>query len=518
MPSENKRMSFRLNMQMIVDGFQNRYPKQLFYRGEDRPVLEGACFLPEEKNLSENMVYLVYNGANLTERREMRGSFIVIGEIPSCLQEGENSILQLPAGADVFQVMNQCQEIFQRNREWSENLQEILLNDGSVADLCWISYPYFENPIFVHDSQLNLIACPVWKEGMIEWRKDPETGLMIAPYDVVNEFKADQEYLGTLKTHHADIFSADLRGHRDIYVNLWNDYGGYDGRLVICEMESALKPGQFPAAEYLAEIIRRTLKKRNPKDYTYSYVLDKLFLNLIKGNKEGTEDLSGRIAAYGWHMDDEYVCMRVNIGTREFGITSAGNACSYIEGQLVGCKAFWDEDRICVIVNISMNRNYTSDIAYILREGLYKAGFSDVFHNLADLKEYYEQASIALRYCLLKNDTNWYRSFGSIALDYFADHCSPDLSDRFFCDAALIKLEEYDQNNHTELYKTLKTYLLNERNTVKTSEELYVGRSTLFYRLRKIKKITGLDTLQFSDPERNLYLRLSFFILERKKN
>ncbi len=518
MPSENIRMNFRLNMQIIADGFQDRYQKQLFYRGEDRPVLEGACFLPGEGELSAKTVYLVHDGTDLTKREQLRGSFIVIGDIPSCLRVGENSILRLPAEADVFQVMNQCQEIFYRNREWAEKLQEIFMGDGNVADLCQISYEYFENPLFVHDSMLNLLACPLWKEGMIEWKKDPDTGLMMAPCDVVNEFKTDREYQETLKTHSADIFSAELRGHRDIYVNLWNDYGGYDGRLVICEMESALKPGQFLAAEYLAEVIRRTLDKRNSRDCTYSYVLDRLFLNLIKGDGEGTEDLAGRIAAYGWHTDDEYVCMRVNIGSREFGITSAGNACNYIEGQMTGCKAFWDEDRICVIVNISMNRNYTSDIAYILRESLYKAGFSDVFHNLADLKEYYEQASIALRYCLLKNDTNWYRSFGSIALDYLADHCCPDLSDRFFCDAALIKLEEYDQSNHTELYKTLKTYLLNERNTVKTSEELYVGRSTLFYRLRKIKEITGLDKPQFSDPERNLYLRLSFFILERGKN
>ena len=63
----------------------------------------------------------------------------------------------------------------------------------------------------------------------------------------------------------------------------------------------------------------------------------------------------------------------------------------------------------------------------------------------------------------------------------------------------------------------LCTYILNERNTVATSSQLYVGRSTLFYRLRKIKEITGLDAADMSEPVKNLYLRLSIFIMERIK-
>ncbi len=75
----------------------------------------------------------------------------------------------------------------------------------------------------------------------------------------------------------------------------------------------------------------------------------------------------------------------------------------------------------------------------------------------------------------------------------------------------LKKLKEYDAENRTELYKTLMTYILNERNTVATASDLYVGRSTLFYRLRKIKEITGLDNDHLARPGKNLYLRLSIF-------
>ena len=74
---------------------------------------------------------------------------------------------------------------------------------------------------------------------------------------------------------------------------------------------------------------------------------------------------------------------------------------------------------------------------------------------------------------------------------------------------------EYDEENHTELYKTLCKYILNERNTVATAAQLYVGRSTLFYRLRKIKEITGLAASDMAKPVKNLYLRFSIFIMEK---
>lgn len=58
----------------------------------------------------------------------------------------------------------------------------------------------------MHDSRLNVISCPVWREGMINWQRDKSTGLLITPLEELNEFKTDREYLKTLTTTKADIF------------------------------------------------------------------------------------------------------------------------------------------------------------------------------------------------------------------------------------------------------------------------------------------------------------------------
>ena len=95
------------------------------------------------------------------------------------------------------------------------------------------------------------------------------------------------------------------------------------------------------------------------------------------------------------------------------------------------------------------------------------------------LKRYYRQASVAFDYCRKKNDMMWYYTFDDIAVDYISDICCREFQPEDLCAHELIQLKEYDEKNKTESYKTLVTYILNERNTVATSGSLYVGRSTL---------------------------------------
>ena len=82
-----------------------------------------------------------------------------------------------------------------------------MIREGGVEELCRAGYDYFQNPLFIHDARLNVISCPIWREGMINWEKDENTGLLITPLEVLNDFKTDKEYLHTLTTRGANLFS-----------------------------------------------------------------------------------------------------------------------------------------------------------------------------------------------------------------------------------------------------------------------------------------------------------------------
>lgn len=513
----DKDIRFLLNLQMMADGMEGRFPEMEFYRGEDNPRLEGVCFFRKNCTLASHYVYLA-RAEQLEDQTipDISCAMILTGNIPKGWDNGKNSIIRLPEKTDLIDLMNVCQDIFRFHFSWADSLKNIMIREGTVDELCRASCDYFQNPLFVHDSRMNVISCPVWKEGMINWEKDESTGLLLTPLEILNEFKMDREYLKTLTTTGADLFSAELRGYRDIYVNIWDKYGSYEARLVICELDSPLKPGQFTAAEFLADLIRLTLARRGRMENTYKHALAVMLIGMIQGKVFSDSEITSRIRQCGWKRNDRYVCVRLDVEEEEGNPgASPASLCNYVEARVVGSKAVSMDNRVCIIINLNMNDHYTSDVSCILRDGLYKAGFSNLFRDLTGLKCYYRQASVALEYCRKKNDMMWSYTFDDIAMDYIGDLCCREFRPDELCAYELTRLKEYDSANGTELYKTLVMYLLNERNTVATSSGLYIGRSTLFYRLRKIKEITGLDAEHLAEPVQNLYLRLSVFLTEK---
>ena len=84
-------------------------------------------------------------------------------------------------------------------------------------------------------------------------------------------------------------------------------------------------------------------------------------------------------------------------------------------------------------------------MACILRDGLFKAGVSNTFHDFTALKRYYRQASVAFDYCRKKNDMMWYYTFDDIAVDYISDICCREFQPEDLCAHELIQLKEYDE-------------------------------------------------------------------------
>ena len=81
------------------------------------------------------------------------------------------------------------------------------------------------------------------------------------------------------------------------------------------------------------------------------------------------------------------------------------------------------------------------------------------------------------------------------------------------CHERLLQLKYQDQDGSSQLYQTLRCYLENQQSATKTAAALFIHRSTLLYRLEKIQKFLRSD---LSSPEEQLYLLLSFHLMEQE--
>ncbi len=532
---ENRNLTvFRLNPGILAEDLQEQLEGIRFYPGENRQTLEGIRFYSDSDRIEEKYIYLM-ESCQVENRKKFpsEGAYIVLGELPEDVETGRASIIVIPEQStgtgegspkvsgknkqipDSRTVFNLCLDVFCRHRDWSSRLQDIILHRGTIDELCVVSYEYFGNPMFVHDPQLYILSCPIWKEGMVQWERDELTGAIAAPADLLNEFKLDAEYQDTLSTSKAQFFSADLRGHRDLYVNLRNEYGGYLGRLVIVELEKPIRESQKLAAEFLAQLIRDVLLGYGNMQEMYGRALDRLMEKLLKGIPCTEEEIEERVRMLGWHVKDSYICLALYSEANADGHFSNISICNYLESTIQGSHAVLVDGRVGMLINRRVNPDYHSVMIEVLRDHLYMAGISNAFADLMQVQIYFQQAQIALDSCLKKKEIKWYTRFSSVASEYMLGLAQKEMGPEYLCDPVLPLLDEYDRKNGTELLKTLKTYILSERNTVQASKALYIGRSTLFYRLRTITDLTGLDGEKMTEPGRNLYLRMSFFLWEQ---
>ena len=73
---------------------------------------------------------------------------------------------------------------------------------------------------------------------------------------------------------------------------------------------------------------------------------------------------------------------------------------------------------------------------------------------------------------------------------------------------------QYDERNpEAELVRTLDIYFRCRFNAAEAAKQLFIHRTTLFYRLNKIKQITMMD---FEDPKENLFYQIALELLQQE--
>ena len=72
------------------------------------------------------------------------------------------------------------------------------------------------------------------------------------------------------------------------------------------------------------------------------------------------------------------------------------------------------------------------------------------------------------------------------------------------------KLVSFDEENNTDLVKTLEAFFASRGNISSAAKELFIHRNTMMYRLDRIKLILGVD---LADPEQLLELNLGLKIM-----
>ena len=506
---------FPLSMQIIEDNLSDKYQNIIPYNTNLPFLFEDVRLFHSNHPISPQYLYVLSaEDVSLLSPVLQKAAFLVSGKADFSQFPAECCGLFIEEQNDSLELFGQTQDIFEKYRKWNIALHNALETDNPLDCMLKISRPIFQNPIFVHDTAFNILAYSHHLPGMAVWEQNPQTGQPMLSLSQINDFRVDYEYLHTLTTTGPCIYSAEQRGYPILYINIWQN-GRYEGRICVNEMESPIRPGQSTAIEHLANLIVLALRNRRLVQFNQDNNLKHFFIDFLSGKLSDTTATYKIMQLLDWKRSDSYLCLRLEAKQQDVRMMSSAAAIGHIETQVSGSCAFVYKNGISAIVNLTYSHtsisNVLSSLAILLRESLMIMGVSTEIRDFLLLPQGHDQAVTALNLGAQSDSTSWCFRFDDLRLEFLYQKAAENFSPKLLHSPELALLKEYDQQNNTELFQTLKVFLELERNVLQTSKKLYIHRSTLSYRLERICKITNLN---LEDPKERLQLQLSFYFME----
>lgn len=507
---------FRLNMRIIADVLERNLKKIELYTSGDSCRLEGVRIFYDQKELRDKYVYFIHDYEVGEKLSQFEGiAFIVVGKVEVSRLPLKGPIIQVIDESGFMEIFDLVMETFDMYKRWDWRLQWAIYSVNSLDEILLASIEVLRNPMFIHDTNFFILSSPKYVPGMQIWDTDPRTGRKIVPISVINDFMVDIVYLEGMKTRQVTMYPAEQRGYRILYRNLWNE-GRYEGRILVDEIQSVIQPGDYYVLEYLGKFVEMCLKNKRIVGMSMGDEIEQFLEDFLAEKIEDERQILNYLQLIGGSRFDRYLCLSIVPEQRDFQMVSSMATLGQIQAQIMYGQAIFYDNSIVVVANLSYKNSTAAEtvskLAVILRDGLLKVGISSEVNDFLQVPKAYHQARIALVFGRASGNTYWYYYFDDFMLEYIIDQASKEIPIDLLCTDALITLQKYDEQNHTELYETLLTFLKLEQNVLQTSKALFIHRSTLAYRVDRIQKITGI---RLDDPKERLKLMISYYMLER---
>lgn len=463
------------------------------------------------QSFDEGLIYVIDDpGCPLPTHRLSKVFIIFTGNQFAVSVTEYPNVCILPAEIPSIQVLAYLQEVFSLYEEWNQSLFESRLKNASVQNLLDLTDRIIPNPMMVIGMDFTIVAMKKTSYGEL---KNSVLGSNEETRALVNSVKQDANYTEAYNRTGYFFYPGNDVAEPHLCVNITKfDKTVY--RLMVAIGEIPLDDTFGFLLEYLARMISHALSTNTVSLGDNAYSLHHIFQNLLTNSGADYVDVSQQISAAGWVSSHHYQCILIKTGILDFKNLTLRSICSYVENSIPASCAVEHQDNVVVYIDLDLCTltagAISQKLASFIRDSLLNAGYSRKMLGHFNFQRQYIQASIALQVGKRINPSQWIHHFDQIALPYILGQITKKLPAYMIGHEKLLELKNADEINHTQLYPTVRCYLENQQNITRTAEALFIHRSTLLYRLKKIKEILKTD---FSDPDELLYMLLSFHLI-----
>jgi hypothetical protein len=439
-----------------------------------------------------------------------------IGMPPEAYRRSAMHAIAYDESTELLSLVNEVGRIFFEFNTLEQRLQDSVNKGRSIQYMVEQMAPYFnENELLVCNSDFRMTgqSNKTIHLNEISGLGQPDEDGMLPP-DIVTFFKNDVIFAEIRDLREPFVYESSIFLCRAIDMNVFRR-GEYACRVIIAEDRNTFRGYEAGLLRFFTGFIQLVydLSAESSGILPGDHLTD-IFIDLLSGSSVEEYRFEKSFFRRGWQKPGPFVCARIMPSDRDYYNRTITYYCRVFNRDIGGCCFFEYEGAIVCVVNLDQYggavEEFIAKNIETFRDGNFRVGYSNTFKGIAELRNYYFQAKAALRIGISQAPSIWCHRFSSNALEYIRAKLTEDIDGRYLCAPEILVLDEYDRENGTGLLQTLRLYVDNGMNAIKTAGDLYIHRSTMVYRLERIRELTGID---FKDPARVLYLAISLRLL-----
>lgn len=325
------------------------------------------------------------------------------------------------------------------------------------------------------------------------------------------------EHQKKISSHTPYHFTENDTGMDNYCINLFLDKE-YIGTCSLMEDCRPIRKSDYLLFQKFSDYISSALAKQ-PAGSKGKYVtLKAIFLQLLESMPVSKSELLQALEITSYAQSEQpiprdWVCITLQTVNRD-KLLPEGYLCSSLEQLLPKCSALsYDGALVCILPVTEEYKNpdeISEFLTPMLQDMNFQAGCSLLFHDIFKLRTAYQQSLCAIHIGKKKHPERLFYNFRNYLLDYMLKNCCGAFDPDDLLIPELDKLRGY--KGSVDYWNTLKAYLDHECNASETAEDMYLHRTSLFPRIKKIREDIDLDS-----AENRLLLRIFMYLYDGRE-
>ena len=381
---------------------------------------------------------------------------------------------------------------------------------------------WLKNPIVVVDEHQSILACT---ESAFLARPEDNNNL----FAVKTLFSRSESVTAMLEAMEASMRSSwPVMGTADVpfICKVMVENGRTEGAVLFCAFERDLSETDISFAEvfanYCALLIRELTVQKASKSKTdpLGYLLQMLLTETNVSRDEIEKYIDQMHSAMKRYR---YVLSVVPAEEMPTVHTPVHRLLDILRGVVPGTYGAYYRNKLTLVIEWGERiRDFEKawpKLVEVLREHQMCAGVSNACSDILSIRDYFRQAQNAEEIGRRMKTEGVLFPYYQCVPQHMLELASTYEDPVHFCDPGVLELYKNDQENKTELLRTLQVYLDCGQNKARTARELFLHTNTVKYRLAQINDYVSLLNMTREDELRlHLSLLALNYIREKRES